>query len=174
MNIIEEKHLLEKKEKELDKYRTYEVIDITKFVIISIISFILCVAAGIASIIFLVYTGYAGLLVSTIICFSIAALIFHITIPIAIVFSVKKSNAPSAIKKLEEEISYLKADLFNKKENIIKKVVDIKEHNENKKTNNSQSVKIDDLNLLIKYKELLDKNIITEEEFNEKKKELLK
>ena len=174
MNIIEEMHLLEKKEQELDKYRTYEVIDISKFITISVISFILCIVGGVASVIFLIHTGYFGLFVSTITCFLIATLIFHITVPVAIVFGVKQAKAPSAIKKLEEEISLLKVELYNKKESILKNVLDRKENKENKDTNDLQLSKTEDLDLLIKYKELLDKNIITEEEFNQKKKELLK
>jgi hypothetical protein len=168
MNIIEKRELIEEKEKELDKYKNYEVFDLRKFIIISVISYIISAIGGTISLVFYIRYGDNRLFYSIILCFLIAFIISCISIPTSIVFGIKKAKAPNVIEKLEEEISILENEISNTKTNIIKETKIIKETNEDKVS------EMDKINLLIKYKELLDKNIITEEEFNKKKEELLK
>ena len=168
MNIIEKRELIEEKEKELDKYKNYEVFDLRKFIIISVISFIICAIGGTISLVFYIRYGDNRLFYSIILCFLIAFIISCISIPTSIVMGIKRAKAPKVIEKLEEEIALLKNEISNTKTNIIKETKIIKESNEDKVS------EMDKINLLIKYKELLDKNIITEEEFNKKKEELLK
>lgn len=168
MNIIEKRELIEKKEKELDRYKSYELVNLSKFIIISVISFIICIAGGIVSAGYYAASGYLGLIYSIIICFILAFHILLISVATSIVIGIKKAKAPKVIEKLEEEIALLKNEISNTKTNIIKETKIIKESNQDKVS------EMDKINLLIKYKELLDKNIITEEEFNKKKEELLK
>ena len=138
--------------------------NLTKFIVIWAISLFVCICAGVICIISLAYNIPSSIAFFSIgFSFSFAVIILHVGVAVIIVVSIKKSRAPYAIEKLTEEISILKQELddINSKKQI------------NINTNTSKDKEIDNINLLIKYKELLDKDIITKEEFEEKKKELL-
>ena len=74
---------------------------------------------------------------------------------------VRTNNAPISIEICESKIEEL-----NEKLNSIN-------INKEKNLNSVNAEEINNLNLLLKYKELLDKNVITKEEFEKKKKELI-
>ena len=93
----------------------------------------------------------------------IIMILLILLIILAIVFHVKRSNARNAIWKLSEEIEILDNQLKEYKEEIKKQV----------KQGVQKDNKVEEFDFLIKYKELLDKNIITQEEFNKKKEEIL-
>ena len=93
----------------------------------------------------------------------IIMILLILLIILAIVFHVKRSNARNAIWKLSEEIVILDNQLKEYKEELKKQV----------KQEAQKDNKVEEFDLLIKYKELLDKNIITQEEFNKKKEEIL-
>ena len=81
----------------------------------------------------------------------------------------KKNNAPFNIKKLESRIEDLKVELAKKQEakNSIKTQEQVVPEEPKK-----EDIK-DNVELLAKYKELLDKGAITQEEYDLKKKEIL-
>lgn len=91
-----------------------------------------------------------------IVLIALLIIVNNLMIVVTIVFFVKKKKAPYAIEKLSEEISILENEI-NELKNPVK----------------SNSKDISNLDVLLKYKELLDKNVITKEEFDAKKKEIL-
>lgn len=82
---------------------------------------------------------------------------FIYSIVMTIIFFARGSNADFKIAKLTEEIEQLKGEL---------------EASEQPSQKEPQS-KSDNIDLLIKFKQLLDDGVITQEEFDKKKKELL-
>ena len=90
----------------------------------------------------------------------IALGLFIMTIIVAVKASNRKKNGPAIIAKLESQIQELNSQLSENKrrENIVYR---------------APQSSTDNIDLLLKYKTLLDKNIITQEEFDAKKRELL-
>ena len=166
MSIKEKMELIEEKKRLIDKYMNYQIFNLIKFSLICLACFIICAGAGVGIILYSWYVKQLEILTfAEVLCFGFAGVILIIGVPTIIFVAIKKHKAPKEIEKLETEIKALENEIKEITDKISTKKKEIKEDN-HKKT--------EDLNLLIKYKELLDKNIITEEEFNQKKKELLK
>lgn len=166
MSIKEKMELIEEKKKQIDKYMNYQIFNLIKFSLICLACFIICAGAGVSIILYSWYVKQLEILtLAEVLCFGFAGVILIIGVPTIIFVGFKKHKAPKEIEKLESEVKSLENDIKEITDKISSKKKEIKEDN-HKKT--------EDLDLLIKYKELLDKNIITEEEFNQKKKELLK
>ena len=85
--------------------------------------------------------------------------VFIATIVLFIVFRSRKMNAQNNISILESQIRVLKSQLDGLKKERVK---------------SNPSSEIDNLNLLLKYKELLDKKVISQQEYDAKKAQLLK
>ena len=73
--------------------------------------------------------------------------------------------------KLKSQIKELEYELSQKKTKI-SKIENDKKENINQDLNSKNEIK-DNIDLLVKYKELLDNGTISQEEFDKKKKEIL-
>lgn len=82
---------------------------------------------------------------------------FIYSIVMTIIFFARGSNADFKIAKLTEEIEQIKGELGVSK----------------RPSRKEPEPKADNIDLLIKFKQLLDDGVITQEEFDKKKKELL-
>ena len=170
MTLYEKKMQLAHKQAELEEYKDLlasKKEDKYK-ILISIFTFLTLLFLALSIFLGIKYGIEWGLLLGLLCVVSFSILIFNAVFDT--IYQIRKAKAPGAINKLREEIIVLGNEVNKYKEDLKNQVMgDVKKEIDKPK----KVDKVEELDVLIKYKELLDKNIITQEEFDKKKSEIL-
>lgn len=162
---IEQK--IENKKKEIKKFEKIKKTDMSFYIFLITINFVYAIGCIIGGS-FMISTKFAILGAFALMCGIGLFITYCICSPMIIK---RKKNAPHNIKKLKSQIKELEYELSQKKTKI-SKIENDKKENINQDLNSKNEIK-DNIDLLVKYKELLDNGTISQEEFDKKKKEIL-